>query len=229
MKKKIGIASVLVLALFVTGCSSIFNKNNDNNAKMIDDDTKVQDEVVYEDVVRNFFLISEESEVEYSINEILRGVPTNVVGKSHSLSGNVVMNTEGDFEVISGEIKLDAKSFKTDISARDNNVANLILKANEEGNEFNVFKRDTISGLEADLVRNQDLPVEITGNITIAKVTQTMTFIGTMNWSDENTFSGVISADLTYGNFDLFLPDFDFFTGVDEIAKLKISFKATAN
>lgn len=229
MKKNFGIAFILVLALFVAGCSSIFNKNNDNGAKIIDNDKQVQEAVVYEDGVRNFVLISEESEAEYSINEILRGVPTHVVGKSQSLSGNVLIETERDFEVVGGEIKLDAKSFKTAISARDNNVANLILKVNEEGNEFIVFKPATISGLEGDLVFNQDLPVEISGNLTIAGVTKTMTFVGTINWSDENTFSGVITSDLTYANFDLALPDFDFFTDVDEVAKLKISFKALAN
>lgn len=226
MKKNFGIALILVLALFVAGCSSIFNKNKDNSAKVIDSDKQVLEEVVYEDGTRNFVLISEESEAEYSINEVLRGVPTLVVGKSQALSGNVLMNTEDAIEIIGGEIKLDAKSFKTAISLRDNNVANLILKANEEGNEFIVFKPASISGLEGDLVLNQDLPVEIIGDLTIAGVTQTMIFIGTINWSDDNTFSGVITSDLTYANFNLALPDFDFFTDVDEVAKLKISFKA---
>ncbi len=229
MKKNFGIAFILVLALFAAGCSSIFNTNNDNNAKVTGDDKQVVEGVVYEEGVRNFVLVSEESEAEYSINEILRGVPTLVVGKSQSLSGNVLMNTENTLEVVGGEIKLDAKSFKTAISTRDNNVANLILKANEEGNEFIIFKPASISGLEGDLVFNEDLPVEIIGNLTIAGVTQTMTFVGTINWSDENTFSGVITSDLTYANFDLTLPDFDFFTDVDEIAKLKIDFKATTN
>lgn len=227
MKKSFSVGFIIVLALFVSGCVSIFNKNNENNAEIISGDKQVLEEIVYEEGVRNFVLISEESEAEYSINEILRGVPTLVVGKSQSISGNVLINDQNALEIVGGEIKIDAKSFKTDIGARDNNVAKLILKANEEGNEFIVFKPASISGLEGGLILNEDLPVEIIGDLTIAGVTQAMTFVGTINWSDENTFSGLITSDLTYANFGLVLPDFNFFTDVDEIAKLKINFKVT--
>ncbi len=229
MKKNISVGFIVVLALFVAGCSSIFNKNIENNVEIIGGDKQVLEGVVYEEGVRNFVLVSEESEAEYSINEVLRGVPTLVIGKSQSISGNVLINDVNNIEIVGGEIKIDAKSFKTAISTRDNNVANLILKANEEGNEFIVFKPASISGLEGDLVFNEDLPVEIIGNLTIAGVTQTMTFVGTINWSDENSFSGLITSDLTYANFGLVLPDFDFFTDVDEVAKLKTNFKVTTN
>lgn len=235
MKKNFGIALILVLALFVTGCSSLFSKNKENSVQVLETDQQILEEVVYEEGAknfegaRNFVLISEESEAEYSINEILRGVPTLVVGKSQALSGNILAQPENNFEIIGGEIKLDAKSFKTAISARDNNVANLILRANEPGNEFIIFKPSAISGLEEELVLNQDLEVEITGDLTIAGITQSMNFVGTVNWSDENNLSGIITADLTYANFGLALPDFDFFSDVDEIAKLKINFKAGAN
>lgn len=226
MKKNFGIAFILVLALFVVGCGSLFSKNN---IKVPESDKQILEEVVYEEGARNFVLISEESEAEYSINEILRGLPTFVVGKSQALSGNIIIRGGEALEIIGGEIKLDAKSFKTDISNRDNNVANLILRANQPGNEFIIFKPNAISGLEGELVLNQDLEVEITGDLTIAGATQPITFVGIVNWSDENTLNGTITSDLTYADFGLTLPDFDFFSDVDEIAKLKINFKATIN
>lgn len=229
MKKNVGVAFILVLALFATGCSSIFNKNADNNIKEPISNKQMVEDVVYEDGVRNFVLVSEESEAEYSINELLRGVPTLVVGKSKALSGNVLIQTKDKVEIVGGEIKLDAKSFKTDISNRDNNVANLILKANEPGNEFIIFQPKSISGLGEEIVLGEDIPVEISGDLTIAGVTETMTFVGTVNWLDENTLSGLINTDLTYANFGLTLPDFDFFSDVDEVAKLKINFKVTTN
>jgi polyisoprenoid-binding protein YceI len=254
MKKPLGFLALMVVTIFVGGCtlnpaakddinySSSLNEEsaevdadaqvegtvnaNTNNANTnIEANANVAGTLSANAKVLN--VMAADSEAKYSLNEVLSGVPTLVVGTSKQLSGQITVDTSVKPAIVSiGEIRLDATSFKTDKAMRDNNVIKLILKSDEPENKFIVFQSAKVSGVPETLTPDQSFPVEITGNLTISGVMKPTTFKGTMTWKSDGTLTGTASTDLTYANFGLVIPNLPFLANVDEVVKLEVNLSA---
>ncbi|MFA5155257.1 MAG: YceI family protein [Patescibacteria group bacterium] len=173
-------------------------------------------------------IIPEQSKAQYSMNELLRGTPTLVVGSTSQLAGEIGVKTDRPAAIKIGEIKLDAASFVTDIAARDKNVVELIFKANEPQNKYIVFQPTQVSGVPEILTPDQGFPVRIEGNLTISGTTRPVTFVGGITWRQDGSLVGSATTDLTYGDFGLKIPDFPFLSNVDQVVKLEIDLTAAA-
>ncbi|MFA5184761.1 MAG: YceI family protein [Patescibacteria group bacterium] len=172
-------------------------------------------------------IVAAESQAKFSLNEVLKGVPTLVVGTSSQLSGMITVKTSQPAAINIGAIQLDATSLVTDNALRNKNIIELILKSNEPQNRYIVFQPTNISGVPETLTPGQSFPVTIEGNMTISGNTQPTTFTGAITWQSDGTLTGTATTDLTYANFGLAIPDFPFFSDVDKVTKLEINLKAS--
>lgn len=171
-----------------------------------------------------YSVVSAQSKATYQLGEELRGVPTVVTGTTADIAGDVVVSGQAEKQLAFGEIRINARTFKTDIAMRDENVRKLVLKADEPANEFIVFKPSTVITIPAG---NQGEPfnVSITGDAIIAGVTKPVTFTGTASVTDQVVTVNA-SSMVTYGDFGVVVPNFSFLANVDKTVKLSIELTA---
>ncbi|MBM3206116.1 MAG: YceI family protein [Candidatus Staskawiczbacteria bacterium] len=174
---------------------------------------------------KTFAVIGAESSATYQLGEVLNGKPTQVIGTTSDIAGSVVISMNNPSAVTFGEIKINARTFKTDIANRDNNVRKLVLKADEPANEFIVFKPTSVTGVPATLEVDKEFPVTIIGDITIAGVTKSVTFTGNMIFGTNNA-KVMANTMLAYEEFGVFVPNFPFLANVDKMVKLSVSLVA---
>ena len=241
MKKTLSLSILIISILFVGGCSLSSDKQENptpgtDSVNKVDDVSSVNNTTdansnteATNTVPSELNNLSSDSSAEFSLNELLRGVPTLVVGTTNQISGEIKVNPTEPAKIDIGEIKLDARTFVTDNPMRNKNIVELILKSNEPQNQFIVFKTTDISGVPKILVSGETFPVKITGDLTISGKTKPTTFDGKITWKDDGTLSGLAETSLTYADFGLALPDFNFFSNVDKAVKLKINIKANVN
>jgi len=167
---------------------------------------------------KNLAVISAESKATYQLNEELRGVPTLVTGNTNAITGFITIDTTNN-KILTGKIEIDAKSFVTDIPARDENVKNLVLEADKDNNKFITFVPTNIQG---DLVVDTISNVTISGDITIKGATKPVTLTGTALLSPDNTLAMSVKTVLTYGDFGVTIPDFPFLANIDKTVNLSV-------
>lgn len=223
MQNKVVIGVVVVLVLIAGGYYFVSNKQNKDLMVAENQNTTentIQNNENTSDNERKILnIVATESKATYQLNEELRGTPTLVVGNTSSLSGNIVLNTANQ-KIESGQIKLDASTFKTDIPARDENVKKLIFKADKEENQYIVFNPTNIEQTEGS---NQ---IKATGSLSISGVSRTVTFEGTTSMLADGGVTIDASTMLAYADFGLVIPDFPFLANVDKTVKLTVSLVA---
>jgi polyisoprenoid-binding protein YceI len=237
MKKTLSLSILIISILFVGGCSLSPNKQNNPSPRVskVKDTSNASNTANVNSAVEanatssELNNLSSESSAEFSLNELLRGVPTFVVGTNDQITGKIKVSPTEPAKIDIGEIKLDARTFITDNPMRNKNITELILKSNEPQNQFIVFKTTGISGVPKVLTSGETFPVKITGDLTISGKTKPTTFDGTITWKDDGTLRGLAETSLTYADFGVSLPDFNFFSNVDKAVKLKINIKANTN
>ena len=168
-------------------------------------------------------IVSGESKATYELGEVLKGKQTHVVGSTGDIAGDIAISLKDVQKIQIGEIKINARTFKTDIDMRDQNVRKMVLKSDDPANEFIVFKTTNITGVPATIESNKEFPVTITGDVTIAGVTKSITFTGIAKLSDANELRINANTMVTYGDFGVTVPNFSFLANVDKTVKLSIA------
>lgn len=217
--------------LLVGGCSSKVNQVNQSSTQgALEEDhfgavnsNKIGDSVAS----GTLNIVASKSQATYSLNEVLVGVPTHVVGTSNQISGQIIFDsTTKPASVTIGDILIDATSFKTDKDRRDEHVIKSIFKSDQIENKFIIFHTTSIVGIPETLTAGQNFPVEIIGDLTISGVTKPATFTGAVTWENDGSVTGSASTSLAYANFGLEVPNLSFLANVDKIVELNISFIA---
>lgn len=233
MKKTIGLLAVMAATVFLGGCTlGSGNKDNINynstpSEERVEANAGVNDEVAVSTNAKALNIVAADSEAKYSLNEVLSGVPTLVVGTSRQLSGQIMVDTSVKPAVVTiSDIQLDATSFTTDKPMRDKNVISLILRSDKPENKFIVFHPTNITGVPETLTADQSFPVTITGDLTISGITKPAIFNGQLTLKSDGSVTGTASTDLTYANFGLVIPNFPFLANVDQVVKLEVNLNA---
>ncbi|HVU09682.1 MAG TPA: hypothetical protein VHD90_00335, partial [Phototrophicaceae bacterium] len=94
-----------------------------------------------------FRISADDSTAEYTITEVLNGSPKTVVGTTSEVAGDILVNLSDPAASTVGEIAINARTFATDDSRRDNSVARFILQSESDANQFIDFTPTIISGL----------------------------------------------------------------------------------
>lgn len=161
-----------------------------------------------------------DSQVTYSIQEVLNGADKTDVGTTSQIAGDIRLNLNDPSQSKVGEIRIDVRTLTTDDTRRDNAVVRFVLPSELDANQYIIFQPTTIDALPSTIKVGDDLTVKLTGNLTIAGVTKEVTFDVTASLKSQDQLTGTAQFTLQPSDFNLSTPN------VGEAVSLKLNFVA---
>jgi polyisoprenoid-binding protein YceI len=198
-------------------------KMEETEALLTEPTEKPMDEMVSSSSVV-YVILQEESEVRFTLDEVLAGVPTTVIGVTNQVAGEIEINLENGTESRIGVITINARTLETDNSSRNRAINNSILQTNTY--EFITFAPTSITGLPTAIVIGETYTIQITGDLTIRDVTQTVTFEVTGVVVSEDRVEGYAFTTILRSDFDLNIPSVPQVADVSDEVLLEIEFVA---
>lgn len=171
-------------------------------------------------------IVADSSKASFSIYEKLRGEPKTVIGTTNFISGYFEADPANLGEASISAIRINARTFVTDSTQRDNTTRRMILKTEEDTNEFIVFTPNLIEGLPATAKLDQEFTYRILGDLMISGVTKEATFEGSGKFTSDSEFVGMASTTVMRSDFNLVVPSFPFLADVADNVGLQIEFVA---
>lgn len=180
-----------------------------------------------EEISQKLFRINKfQSRVIFSIDEVLNGKKSTVVGSTNEIAGDLVLNQDDPDSSELGVIRINARTFKTDSERRDGAISRLILRSTEDEFQFIELKPLDID-LPSSIKTEEEFKFSINGDLTISGVTQQVEFKGKATLEDgEKIVIGEAVAVVDYKDFDLIIPEVPFVADVSDEVELKIEFVA---
>ncbi len=160
----------------------------------------------------------EKSLVTFVIDEQLRGKPFTVNGTTKEVAGDISISSDTSKLPTFGDIKVNAKTFKTDSTQRDNAVARYILKTESPENELITFTTKSVD------VGN-DSVLQLSGDLTISGITKPAVFMVKMKKEGE-TLTGDANVTLKRSDFNLVIPSIPFVANVPDTFMVKATIVA---
>jgi polyisoprenoid-binding protein YceI len=167
----------------------------------------------------------EASEARYVIDEVLRGSPTTVVGRTNQVAGQIAVDPANPGTTQVGAITVNARTFTTDQSRRDNAVQNWILQTGQY--EYIIFEPASLIGLPERAEAGETFSFQIVGNLTIRDVTHEATWDVTVTPVSESRLEGSATATGNYVEWGLTIPDVPFVANVSDQVRLELEWVAT--
>lgn len=169
-------------------------------------------------------IIQAESQVSFSVDEILRGEPFTAVGTTDQVAGEIQV----DFEQASaqlGLIQVNARTLKTDNQFRDRAIANQILQTGQY--EYITFTPRELSGIPGSGEFGKPITFQVTGDLTIRDITHPVTFEVTVTFDSKDRMEGKASATVLRSDYNLVIPSVPQVADVSDEVLLEIAFVAT--
>lgn len=167
-----------------------------------------------------------QSEARFIINEVLRGTPTTVVGKTSNVAGQIAFAANDPASTRVGQIVIGARDLATDNNFRNRAIANEILHTNQF--EFITFTPTSITGLPDSVAVGESYNFQMVGDLMITDQTQEVVFETTATLVDAATLQGEASTTLAYADFGVTVPFAQSVDAVEETVTLELSFVAPA-
>lgn len=171
-----------------------------------------------------FEIDSTQSDVTFSLDEVLRGLPTIVLGSSRQVAGQIAVDFENPSASQVGPILINARTLLTDNEFRDNAIHSFILDT--ETYEYITFTPTKLSGLSEAFVPNEPIAIEIEGTLTIREITQPVIFTGIVTGNGRTQLNGSASTQINRSDFQLQIPNAPGVANVSEDISLSINFVA---
>ena len=224
---RIAIAMVAVVAIFSIGAFLYLTRGVATPSIAVQDSVA---EISSADASANqvVYRISQaDSKVEYNIAEVLNGADKTVVGTTTQVAGDILLDLSDPSQSQIGDISIDASTFATDDTRRDNSVARFILQSETAANEFITFKTTSITGLPTSSIAVGDtITFQVTGDLTISGTTKQATFDVTATLNSDDKLVGSAQTTVNRSDYSLTIPNVPFVANVGDVATLKISFVA---
>jgi polyisoprenoid-binding protein YceI len=175
-----------------------------------------------------FQIVQSGTTAEYNLYELLNGEDKTVVGTTDQVAGEIALNLSNLSQSEIGELRINARTFATDSDRRDNAVARFILQSENDANEYIIFQPTVITGLEGSAAPGDSVEFTVIGDLTIAGVTQSVTFDVSATLDSADSLSGHAETIISRADFNLNIPDVPFVANVGDEVTLKLDFIATA-
>lgn len=212
----VGIAAFLYLTRDIAAPSQPIDANLQSITPAADSGTTV------------FSISQAESQVEYNIYELLNGADKTVVGTTNQIAGEIAINLTDLAQSQISEIRINARTFATDSSRRDNAVARFVLQSEATTNEFILFQPTALSGLPGSAGVGDTLAFQVTGDLTIAGVTQAATFDVSATLETASRLVGQAETIIQRAAYNLRIPSVPSVANVGEDVTLRFNFVADA-
>lgn len=171
-------------------------------------------------------IIPDASEARFKLGEVLRGVPTIVVGKTDQIAGQLLLDMNDTAAAKVGTIQVNARTLLTDNNFRNRAVRNRILFT--DAFEFITFEPTAVTGLPETVAEGDPVTFQITGDLTVRDTTNPVTFDVTATAMSPTRIEGTATTTINRQDFDLQIPSVSGVADVDEEVILEIDFVAEA-
>jgi polyisoprenoid-binding protein YceI len=171
-----------------------------------------------------FTIVQAESEVRFTLDELLNGAPKTVIGATDQIAGEIAIDPAAPGNAKVGVILVNARTFATDNDFRNRAINNTILETGKY--EFVTFTPTDITGFPENPALGEALEFQISGDLTVRDSTHPITFDVTVTAVSETRLEGSASAMLARGDYGLQIPEVPRVANVDEEVLLEIDFVA---
>jgi polyisoprenoid-binding protein YceI len=173
-----------------------------------------------------FRLISEESEVRFTLNEELQGQPKTVVGRTNQVAGDILIdrNTPANSQV--GTIRINMRTLSTDNEMRNRAIRGQILESAKDEYEFTEYVPTRVEGLPESVAVGDTFSFTVVGNLTVRNITTEVTFQTSVTAISEMQITGTASAQVLRSDFELQIPNVPGVANVTNEVLLEIDFVA---
>ena len=128
-----------------------------------------------------------------------------------------------------GTIVINARTLETDQSFRNRALRSNILKSAQDAYEFIVFQPKQLSNFSAEsLAVGESITFDITGDLTVTDVTNSVTFNAKVTLESETQISGSATVNVLYRDFGLTIPSAPGVANVTDDVDLSLQFVARA-
>ncbi len=172
--------------------------------------------------VSRFTISQAESQARFMIFEELNGQPTDVVGVTNQVAGEIEVDWNDLNQARVGVITVNARTLITDQDRRNQAIRNRILHTDQF--EFLTFTPTGISGLSGSVDPGQTYNFQIIGDLTIRDTTQPVVFDATVSVESMERLRGLASTTILRSDYGLSIPSVPFVANVGENVGLEIEF-----
>ncbi len=173
-----------------------------------------------------FQIAPDQSEVRFTMTEMLHGQPNTVIGRTNQVAGSILIDPTKPANSQVGTIRIDARTLVTDSPMRNRIMGRAILQSDQF--EYIEFKPTALAGLPQSVALNQPFTFRITGDLTIRSVTHPVTFDATVTPVSATQVKGTAAATIQRTDYNLAIPSVPSVADVSEAVQLQIDFVAAA-
>ncbi len=171
-----------------------------------------------------FEIVPAESEARFTMDELLRGAPTTVIGATDQVAGEIAIDVAAPANSRVGTILVNARTLVTDNDFRNRAINNEILQTGQY--EFITFEPTALVGFPENPQIGEALSFQIVGNLTIRDITHEFTFDAIVTVVSEDRLEGYASTMVPRADYDLKIPSVPSVAEVDEEVLVEIEFVA---
>ena len=172
-----------------------------------------------------FQIVQAESEARFLMDELLKGVPTTVIGVTDQVAGEILVDFADPTAVQVGTININARTLTTDSDFRNKAIKNKILET--DAYEFITFTPTAITGLPDSVSAGDSFEFEMTGDLTIRDITNEAVFVVSVTAVSESRLEGSATSSVSREAYNLVIPSVPSVAEVDEDVVLELDFVAT--
>ncbi len=174
-----------------------------------------------------FRIVPDESEVRFSLTETLLGQPKTVIGTTNQVAGDIFIDLQTPANSQVGQIRINVRTLTTDSENRNQSLRSRILQSTNPDYEFSDFTPTSVTGLPDSIAVGQEVKFQITGDLKVRDITQSVTFDVTATLTAEDRLQGTASAHVTRTQYNLTIPNAPGVANVSDDVTLEIDFVAT--
>jgi polyisoprenoid-binding protein YceI len=126
--------------------------------------------------VVTYDIVPDLSNVQFELDEILSGNPKHVVGKTSEVAGQIRIDFENPSQSELGTVIINIRTLETDNSLRNQALRGVILRANDDENEFAGFAPTAIEGFPDSVDVGDVVNLTVTGDFLLSGITNSMVF-----------------------------------------------------
>lgn len=175
-----------------------------------------------------FEILPYESKVTYSVGEVFLGEenrPNVAQGTTDQVTGTIVINFDAPEQSSAGVITANIEMFFSDRPRRDRSIRAEWLESGLY--PLATLEVTRIEGSLADAQEGEDVPLKVTGDLTVRDVTREVTFEGSMRLDGER-LSGEMVTDLLMTDFGFEPPFINGFVKVENEVEVTVVIVAAA-
>jgi polyisoprenoid-binding protein YceI len=148
--------------------------------------------------------------------------PSNAVGVTQEVEGSLVLGADGAIQADRSKLTIDLRSLVSDEDRRDNFIRRRVLETGFYS--LAVFVPTEARGLPFPLPTQGESSFQLVGEMTIHGTTSELVWEVTMTFTEDQVV-GEATAEFPFGKFDMSPPRVRLVLSVDDLIRLRISFR----